>query len=209
MSLQHTLSVGMLFTLGWTGSAAAQSQPPSEPPAEWGVTAIDFSNVPYPYPVDYLDVEVYGRNLRMAFMDVAPTGTPNGQTVVFFHGFNFAGYAFAETMEILRNQGFRTIAIDRIGFGRSSKPIMHYNFHQGRFGTEAYAVEELIAELGSAFLCAHLKVTPEPRLDHAQYINNWLKVLKNDKKAIFTASARAQEAVKFLFDVSIHGTIAV
>ena len=79
---------------------------------------------------------------------------------------------------------------------------------QGRFGTEAYAVEELIAELGSAFLCAHLKVTPEPRLDHAQYINNWLKVLKNDKKAIFTASARAQEAVKFLFDVSIHGTIA-
>ncbi len=129
MSLHRTLSLGMLFTLGWTSTAFAQSEPPSEPPAEWGVTAIDFSNVPYPYPVEYLDVEVYGRDLRMAFMDVAPVGTPNGQTVVFFHGFNFAGYAFAETMEILRNAGFRTIAIDRLGFGRSSKPIMHYNFH--------------------------------------------------------------------------------
>lgn len=107
----------------------AQDQPPAEPPAEWGVTAIDYSNVPYPYPVEYLDVEVDGRHLRMAYMDAEPVGTPNGRTVVFFHGFNFAGYAFAQTMETLRAEGFRTIAIDRIGFGRSSKPIMKYNFH--------------------------------------------------------------------------------
>ena len=129
MSLQHSLSLGMLVTLGWTGSVAAQSQPPSEPPADWGVTAIDYSNVPYPYPVSYLNVEVDGRHLQMAYMDAPPVGTPNGRTVVFFHGFNFAGYAFGPTMEILRNEGFRTIAIDRIGFGRSSKPIMHYDFN--------------------------------------------------------------------------------
>jgi pimeloyl-ACP methyl ester carboxylesterase len=129
MSLRHPLSLALLLTLGWTSIAAAQSQPPTEPPADWGVTAIDFSNVPYPYPVEYLDTEVYGRQLKMAYMDVAPAGTPNGQTVVLFHGFNFAGYAFGPTMEILRNAGFRTIAIDRLGFGRSSKPVMHYNFH--------------------------------------------------------------------------------
>jgi len=128
MSPQRALYSGMLVALGWAGSATAQSQPPSEPPADWGVTAIDYSNVPYPYPVHYLDVEVDGRHLRMAYMDAPPVGTPNGRVVVFFHGFNFAGYAFGPTMEILRNEGFRTIAIDRIGFGRSSKPIMHYDF---------------------------------------------------------------------------------
>lgn len=128
MSLQRTLSLGMLASLGVAVSVAAQSQPPAEPPADWGVTAIDYSNVPYPYPVSYLDVEVDGRHLRMAYMDAAPVGTPNGRTVVFLHGFNFAGYAFGPTMEILRHAGFRTIAIDRIGFGRSSKPIMHYDF---------------------------------------------------------------------------------
>jgi len=67
-----------------------------------------------------------------------------------------------------------------------------------RFGDEAYAMEELVAELGAAFQCAHLGITSEPRLDHAQYINNWLDVLKSDKKAIFTAAAKAQEATSFL-----------
>lgn len=129
MSQRYVLALATMLTVGWAGSAVAQSEPPAEPPADWGVTAIDFSNVPYPYPVEFLDTEVYGRALRVAYMDVAPAGTPNGQTVVLFHGFNFASYAFGHTMEILRNAGFRTIAIDRLGFGRSSKPIMHYNFH--------------------------------------------------------------------------------
>lgn len=68
----------------------------------------------------------------------------------------------------------------------------------GRFGDEAYAMEELVAELSAAFQCAHLGITLEPRLDHAQYINNWLSVLKSDKKAIFSAAAKAQEATSFL-----------
>jgi len=67
-----------------------------------------------------------------------------------------------------------------------------------RFGDEAYAMEELVAELGAAFLCAKLCITPEPRADHAQYMANWLNVLKSDKKAIFTAAAKAQEAITFL-----------
>lgn len=73
----------------------------------------------------------------------------------------------------------------------------------GRFKSASYAMEELVAELGSAFQCAHLGIEPEPREDHAAYIANWLTVLKNDKKAIFSASAKAQEAVTFLGGVDV------
>lgn len=69
---------------------------------------------------------------------------------------------------------------------------------RGRFGTESYAMEELVAELGAAFLCAELSLRTDPRTDHAPYIESWLKVLKNDKRAIFTAAAKAQEAVDWM-----------
>lgn len=68
----------------------------------------------------------------------------------------------------------------------------------GRFGSESYAVEELVAELGAAFLCSDLGITPEPRADHAAYIRCWLQVLKSDKRAIFTAASRASEAAWWL-----------
>lgn len=67
-----------------------------------------------------------------------------------------------------------------------------------RFGDEGYAMEELVAELGSAFLSADLDLTPEPRDDHAAYVASWLKVLKDDKRAIFTAASYAQRAADFL-----------
>jgi len=69
---------------------------------------------------------------------------------------------------------------------------------QGRFGSDTYAMEELIAELGAAFLCAQLGLPTDPRKDHAPYISTWLKVLKSDKRAIFTAAAKAQEAVDWM-----------
>ena len=62
----------------------------------------------------------------------------------------------------------------------------------------AYAAEELIAELGAAFVCAHLGLSTEPREDHAQYIQSWLKVLRADKRAIFTAASKAQQAADYL-----------
>jgi len=67
-----------------------------------------------------------------------------------------------------------------------------------RFGDNAYAAEELIAELGAAFTCAHLGLSTEPREDHAQYLASWLKVLKADKRAIFTAASKAQQACDWL-----------
>jgi antirestriction protein ArdC len=67
-----------------------------------------------------------------------------------------------------------------------------------RFGDQAYAIEELVAEFGAAFLCADLGITDEPRADHAQYLASWLSILKADKKAIFTAASKASEAAAFL-----------
>jgi len=72
------------------------------------------------------------------------------------------------------------------------------DFGRKRFGDEGYAVEELVAELGSAFLSADLELTPQVREDHAAYIASWIKVLKNDKRAIFSAASHAQRAADFL-----------
>ncbi len=67
-----------------------------------------------------------------------------------------------------------------------------------RFGDNAYAREELVAEIGAAFLCVDLGITLEPRPDHAAYIASWLDILKADKRAIFGVAALAQKAVDWL-----------
>jgi antirestriction protein ArdC len=67
-----------------------------------------------------------------------------------------------------------------------------------QWGDAGYAREELVAEMGAAFLCAELAITPEIREDHAAYIGHWLNVLKNDKRAIFSAAAHAQKATDYL-----------
>ena len=59
-------------------------------------------------------------------------------------------------------------------------------------------MEELVAELGSAFLSADLDLTPDVRDDHAAYIASWIKILKNDRRAIFSASSHAQRAADYL-----------
>jgi antirestriction protein ArdC len=71
-------------------------------------------------------------------------------------------------------------------------------FGRKKWGDEGYAEEELVAELGAAFLCADLELSLSPREDHASYIAHWLTVLKNDKRAIFRAAAHAQRAADFL-----------
>ena len=72
------------------------------------------------------------------------------------------------------------------------------DFGRQRHGDEGYAREELVAELGAAFLCADLGITPEVREDHAAYIASWLTVLKGDKRFIFTAAGHAQRAADYL-----------
>jgi antirestriction protein ArdC len=67
-----------------------------------------------------------------------------------------------------------------------------------RFGDAAYAAEELVAEIASAFLCAELGITQDTRADHAQYLAQWLKLMKDDSRAIFAAAVKASEAVAYL-----------
>jgi antirestriction protein ArdC len=67
-----------------------------------------------------------------------------------------------------------------------------------RFGDAAYAMEELIAELGSAYTMAGLELELTPRRDHAVYIDSWLRVLRSDKRAIFTAASQAQRAADWM-----------
>ena len=76
-----------------------------------------------------------------------------------------------------------------------------------RFGDEAYAMEELVAELGAAFLCADIGISPQPRTDHAAYVHHWLKLLKADKKAIFTAASQAANATDYLAGLQATETI--
>lgn len=73
---------------------------------------------------------MYGQDVRMAYTDVPPDGSADGRTVVLFHGMNFGGFYFGDLINVLRREGFRVVVPDQIGFGRSSKPIVPYNFHE-------------------------------------------------------------------------------
>jgi antirestriction protein ArdC len=75
---------------------------------------------------------------------------------------------------------------------------LNRDFGRKQWGDTGYAREELCAEISSAILCADLSITPETREDHAAYIQNWLQVLKGDKRFIFTAAAHAQRAVDWM-----------
>lgn len=96
-----------------------------------------------------------------------------------------------------REEGYYATLVHELTHWSGAKHRLNRDLHT-RFGEEAYAAEELVAEIGAAFLCAELGITQETRPDHAQYLANWLKLLKSDNKAIFTAAAKASEAAAYL-----------
>ena len=114
-------------------------------PADVKPGSITYEEVAYPYPVLYLPLTIYGQDVRLAYMDIPPAGTANGRTVVLFHGMNFGGFYFSGPIEVLRKEGFRVVVPDQIGFGRSSKPIIPYNFHDMALNTR-----RLLQSLGVA-----------------------------------------------------------
>jgi antirestriction protein ArdC len=79
-----------------------------------------------------------------------------------------------------------------------AKHRLDRDFGTTRFGSHGYAIEELVAELGAAFICADLGLTTEPRDDHAAYLQHWLEVMRSDTQAIFIAAAHAQRAADYL-----------
>ena len=117
------------FVLCLAGSVFAQDGALPKAPTDVKPGSITYEEIAYPYPVLYLPLTLYGQDVRMAYMDVPAAGHPNGRTVMLFHGMNFGGFYFAGPIEALREEGFRVVVPDQIGFGRSSKPIIPYNFH--------------------------------------------------------------------------------
>lgn len=119
------------------------AEPPAEAPAHWGAVSANFEEIPYPYPVQFLELNRFGEDMRMAYMDVPPTGRANGQTILWQHGMNFYSEAYTPTLKVLSEAGFRVLAVDRIGYGKSSKPVIPYNFN-----FVAANMKSLLDELG-------------------------------------------------------------
>jgi pimeloyl-ACP methyl ester carboxylesterase len=82
----------------------------------------------YPYPVRFLPLTNDLQPVAMAYMDIPPSADPNGRTVVLMHGKAFGGYYFRTVIQALASSGYRVIAPDQIGWGKSSKPDIHYSF---------------------------------------------------------------------------------
>jgi pimeloyl-ACP methyl ester carboxylesterase len=140
--MMRALTIGMI-TLLWLPAMSKAQEPPASAPAEWGPMSINLEDVPYPHPVSYLPFTLEGQDVRLAYMDVQPSGTPNGKSVVLLHGMNFFGEAWTSTIEILRKEGYRMVVPDQIGYGRSSKPILHYSI-----STHAANTKRLLDHLG-------------------------------------------------------------
>jgi antirestriction protein ArdC len=95
----------------------------------------------------------------------------------------------------IHQEAFYAVALHELGHWTGAKPRLDRDLN-GRFGTKAYAAEELVAEMTAAFLCAHLALKGELR--HASYISTWIELLKEDNRAIFTAASLASKAANYL-----------
>ena len=129
------------------------------------------------------------------------------------HGGNAAFYT--PTADYVQMPPFESFKSAEAYYATRAHEMTHWTRHPSRldrdlgrkrFGDAGYAMEELVAELGAAFLCADLELTPQIRDDHAPYIAGWLQALKNDKRAIFTAASHAQKAVDFLHGLQGRGS---
>jgi antirestriction protein ArdC len=105
--------------------------------------------------------------------------------------------AFCGTATMNRSEGYYATLVHELTHWSGAKHRLDREMGK-RFGDRAYAAEELIAEIGAAFLCSELGITQEVRADHAQYLAQWIELLKDDSRAIFAAAAKASEAAAYL-----------
>jgi len=108
----------MLFLFPWAAKAE-----------ELKPLSITMESYGYPYQVEFLPLTIEGQDLRMAYMNVPPEGKDLGRAVLLLHGKNFFGAYWKETIRFLTKNGFRVVIPDQVGFGKSSKPNIHYSFH--------------------------------------------------------------------------------
>jgi len=91
--------------------------------------SINLEEFEYPFPVEYMNFRIYNQDVRIAYMDVAPAGPANGRAVVLHHGGLYYGWYWKEQIEALSNEGYRVIVKDRLGWGKSSKPVIPYSIN--------------------------------------------------------------------------------
>ena len=95
------------------------------------VYGVELEGFTYPYAVEHFRLVSQGQDLQMGYMDVVPTGKPNGNTVVLMHGKNFCGATWETSISVLASAGYRVIVPDQIGFCSSTKPAHYqYSFQQ-------------------------------------------------------------------------------
>ncbi len=104
---------------------------------------IGLEGLPYPYEVRFLSLTMSGEPVKMAYMDISPTGSANGRTAVLLHGRNFFGEYWKDTIAFLSAAGWRVLVPDQVGFGKSSKPDIALSFHALAKNTKT-----LLADLG-------------------------------------------------------------
>jgi pimeloyl-ACP methyl ester carboxylesterase len=100
--------------------------PFAAPAARAEAMGIALEGFPYPYPVHFMPLRLEGEDLRLAYMDAPPVGP--SRTVVLLHGRNFPSSYWEPTIKALTEAGYRVVAPDQIGFGKSSKPTFAYSF---------------------------------------------------------------------------------
>jgi len=121
----HVIAYFLVGTsLATTAAVAEQPKESSEERA----LGIALEEYPYPWPVHLLPLAIEGQDVRMAYMDVPPSGTSNGRAIVLMHGKNFGGYYWRDVARALAAAGYRIVVPDQIGWGKSSKPDIHYRF---------------------------------------------------------------------------------
>lgn len=130
MNMKNIITALMI---GVTGMMQAQRMEPLS------ATMDEFA---YPFAVKYYELNIEGKPLKMAYMDVQPVGQPNGKAVLLLHGKNFGSYYWKNTIDTLIKAGYRVIAPDQIGFGKSPKADIHYSLH-----LLAYNTHELLNSL--------------------------------------------------------------
>jgi antirestriction protein ArdC len=106
-------------------------------------------------------------------------------------------FRFKGTKTSTATEGWYSVLLHELTHWSGAHARLDRQFGE-RFGDDAYAMEELVAELGAAFLCGDLGITAEPRPDHAAYIEHWMRIMKGDRKAIFAAASAASKASEFL-----------
>ncbi|MGF1669535.1 MAG: alpha/beta hydrolase [Balneolaceae bacterium] len=126
INTSYQIFIVFLLLLLNTYTVFAQFSIPDQPKP----LGIAMENYEYPYQVHFLPLTIEGQDVRLAFMDIQPVDKANGMTVVLMHGKNFFGAYWSETIKKLSQEGFRVVVPDQIGFGKSSKPLIHYSFHR-------------------------------------------------------------------------------